>query len=134
MGRMGTEATCLHVLSPSFLTAPRLQLGIWLPLIKIPFPILPFYEMWTFVMSVIYVQSIAGQFPGNIRKAEPYASFLFLYPRLKLEPDCYLDPKDKESRFCRAESWREPEPDELHRTTIPALDYQNYLSTNFLQE
>lgn len=53
---------------------------------------------------------------------------------LKLGYDCYLDPEEKDSRLYRVESWMEPEPepDELHRTTKPALDYQNYLSTNCL--
>lgn len=37
---------------------------------------------------------------------------------LKLGYDCFLDPKKKNSRFYRADSWKQPALDELHRTLL----------------
>lgn len=74
-----------------------------------------------------------GSFQEIFWKLSPLPHFsLLLSYYLKPRYDYYLGLENDDSRFHRADSWKTPEPDELHRPTIPAPDNQNYLSTNFL--
>lgn len=70
-----------------------------------------------------------GRFQEIFWKLSPLTPFFLLSYDLKLGCDYYLGLENNYCKFYRADGWKTPEPDKLHRTTIPAPDD---LSTNFL--
>lgn len=74
---------------------------------------------------------LGGSFQEIFWKLSPLPFSRLSYD-LKLGNDSYLGLENKDSRLYRADGRKTPEPDELHRSTTPASDDQNRLSTNSL--
>lgn len=74
---------------------------------------------------------LGGSFQEIFWKLSPLPFSRLSYD-LKLGYDSYLGLENKDSRLYRADGRKTPEPDELHRSTTPASDDQNRLSTNSL--
>lgn len=98
---------------------------------KTAFSLLPFCDVDIRYRPVTHKQGVVGSSQEIFWKLSPLPFSLLSY-HLKLGYDYSLGLENKDSRFQRAESWKTPEPEELSRTTIPASEDQNYLSTNFL--